>query len=125
MSLATAYARVIQDRDTDHEAGHFVQKLLSLMRARGHLSLLSEIVRILERERVDSGAVVTVAHDASLKDFSREIKAALLELGEDKKHQTLVDPRAVGGYSVRANSKIIDNTYRTALVELYQSTIRQ
>ncbi|MES2014460.1 MAG: F0F1 ATP synthase subunit delta [Patescibacteria group bacterium] len=125
MSLATAYASVIKDAEKEPQGGHFVQKLLSLMHARGHMSLLPEIVRILEKEPVEMGAVVTVAHDADVKKFASEIKSALALLGADKEtHQTIVDARAVGGYTVRAGSKILDQSFRTALVDLYQNTIR-
>ncbi|MES2135132.1 MAG: F0F1 ATP synthase subunit delta [Patescibacteria group bacterium] len=124
MSLANAYASVIKETPTELHTAEFVGKLLSFMRVRGHLSLLSEVVRILEKEPTRSGVVVTVADDAGLKEFASEIKSALGTLGADtKSYRTTIDARAVGGYSVRAGSKIIDNTFRTALVSLYQRTV--
>lgn len=125
MSLAHAYAATIRDSGKPPKA--FADQLIAFMRARGHLSLLPEIVRILEREPAVEGVpVVTVATKASLETLSREIKDALAAL--DKKGEEVrevIDPRAVGGYSVRAGSKIIDASYRAALVSLYQNTIRQ
>lgn len=124
MSLANAYASVINETPQELQNADFALKLLAFMRARGHMSLLSEIVQILENKPKEADAVVTVAHGADLKEFASEIKSALSTLGADAKtHRTIVDARAVGGYSVRAGSQIIDNTFRTALVDIYQKTV--
>lgn len=124
MSLANAYASVINETPKELQNTEFTDKLIAFMRARGHMSLLSEIVRILENKPKEADAVVTVASDADLKEFASEIKSALATLGADSKlHRTVVDVRAVGGYSVRAGSQIIDNTFRTALVDIYQKTV--
>ena len=126
MSLAPAYASVIQSAQKNREGKAFTDKLLSMMRARGHLSLLPEIVRILEREPVKASATVTVASEAELKAAASQIKTALASLGqEDLKHATVIDPRVVGGYAVQTRSSIIDNTYRTALVSIYQKATRE
>lgn len=125
MSLAGAYASIIRDVEKRSEGKGFTEKLLSLMRTRGHLSLLPSIVKILENEPIEATVTLTVAHEADLKNFASEIKQALTELhGEGESQKIIVDPRAVGGYAIRSGSKIIDNTYRTALVSLYQKTIQ-
>lgn len=127
MSLAHAYAATIRASGEKASSKTFVDKLVSFMRARGHLSLLPEIVRILEREPAAvSVPVVTVADKDSFTKFRSEIKDALAALGtESATVREVVDPRAVGGYSVRAGSRIVDTTFRSALVNLYQNTIRQ
>jgi len=127
MSLAHAYAATIQSSAKKASGKAFADKLIAFMRARGHLSLLPEIVRILEREPALADVpVVTVATKESLRTLAREIKEALAALGkEDEAPREVIDPRAVGGYSVRAGSKIVDASFRSALVNIYQNTIRQ
>ncbi len=124
MSLATSYAAVVRDVP-ETEASAFIPRLLAFMKSRGHLSLLSEIVRILEREPSERNqAVVTVAKEGDLKKFGGEIKAALLKIGmEGSVPKVIVDPRVLGGYSVRTESKLVDKSFRNALVSIYQNTI--
>lgn len=122
MSLARAYAAVIADAEEKKGTADFVKKLVALMKARGHLSLLPQIVRILDREQRDANVpVVTVAKEADAKKFAKPIHDALSKLGaETKQHELFLDPQAVGGYTVRAGSRLIDKTFRSALISLYQ-----
>lgn len=124
MSLAHAYAEVIMTAEEEGQGAVFAEKVLTFMKHRGHLSLVPEIARIIERTPVRGGTVLTVADTASEKKFSNEIREALRTLkAEDLKQTVVVDPRAVGGFSLRAGSTIVDKTFRTALVSLYQQTI--
>lgn len=119
MNLANAYADVIRSVP-EKDAKAYVPKLMAFMKSRGHLSILPEVVRILERsgERSDR-AVVTVAKQPDEAKFSRQIREALAALGAGE-HRVHVDPRSVGGWSVRAGSKLVDRSFRTSLVSLYK-----
>jgi F0F1-type ATP synthase delta subunit len=99
----------------------FVKKFIAYLTQRGHLSLLPHILKRLERaEGVKPGQVV-LAKEGDAEVFAQSIAAALTTLGVDKgAYAVRVDDRAVGGYSVRAKGKLIDRTYRSALVQLYQ-----
>lgn len=126
MSLAHAYAQVIREQEGGSSTSGFADKLVSLMRYRGHLSLLPLIVRILEREPVNSAMpVITTASEKAQKEFASAIEKDLTTLGGTLRGSThVVDPRSVGGYSVRVGSRTIDRSFRTALVSLYQNTTR-
>ncbi len=124
MSLANAYAQVIREIP-EGKASAFVPRLFAFMKSRGHLSLLPQVLRILERQPADASVpMVVVAKESDVKKFSSAIRETLAKLApEEKTHRTIVDPRAVGGYSVRAGSRTIDRSFRSALVSLYRRSI--
>ncbi|MEK7063482.1 MAG: hypothetical protein AAB955_02205 [Patescibacteria group bacterium] len=88
MSLAKNYAAVFKTLDS--------KKVLVYMKQKGHLRLLPQIVRILEREKVRPASITVTAKD---------------------------DPRIVGGSYTLDGYTLTDRTYRTALVNLYQKLI--
>jgi len=100
MTLASNYASVMKDLD--------VKKVVSYMKQRGHLSVLPQVLNILEREK-DDQEVVTVAKEKDAKPF--------------KGARVVVDPNVVGGYMHRNGSKIVDATYRKALVTIYKQSL--
>lgn len=99
MTLAHNYATVLKD-------GSKVAQVLAHMKAKGHLSLLPQVVRILSRE-IHTGEVVTVAHEKDATHF--------------KHAKVVIDPRVVGGHIHRNGSTVTDASYRTALVTLYKA----
>ena len=101
MNLARTYAALIHEVDPN--------KVFAYMKRRGHVSLLPQVLRIVEREPVPSD-VVTVAHERDIAKHKKSHPNA----------RFVVDPRVVGGYSARTGSEYIDRTYRRALVTLYQ-----
>lgn len=116
MSLAHAYAKVIQDSETAIP----VDRVLAYMKARGHLSLLTRIVKILERTPDTDRAVLIVANKRDAEKHMREV----VNVGGDPKNtKVVVDPQIVGNYIVRKKEKLIDASYRKQLVELYQHTV--
>jgi F0F1-type ATP synthase delta subunit len=120
-TLARTYANVLKELG---EGG--VKKTLSYMKVRGHLSLLPEIVRILEREPAKPDAIVTVAKESDVKKLSSRIATALASLGKSGTKPSLrIDPRSVGGFSARAGSRSIDQSYRSALISIYRNAVEQ
>lgn len=85
MIRAKHYAAVLRTLDTE--------QVLAYMRHRGHLSLLPQVLSILEREQP--------------RPASKTVTAA-------------EDPRIVGGSYTLDGYMLEDRTYRTALVQLYK-----
>jgi len=113
MSLANAYARVLRDVP-ERDVSAYLKKLMAFMKSRGHLSLLPQVVRILEREPSGGNEpVAVVAKESDAKKFAKEIAGA----------RVVVDPRAVGGYTLRTGSTLIDKSFRSALIAIYQKTV--
>ena len=124
MSLANSYAQTIINVTAHGSKADFVTKLVAFMKSRGHLSLLPQVIRIVERAPNPSQATVTVrsAHDE--KKYKDAITKALKDLGIEGHHTTVEDPNLVGGFMVQGKGKVIDNSFRSALVKIYQNTIR-
>lgn len=101
MNLIQNYASVLT-------GGADPKRTLALMKQKGHLSLLPQVVKVLEREKSE-GEVMVVANEKDAKGF---------------KGNVVVDSRIVGGYLKRSGSKIIDATYRKALVEIYKNAVK-
>ncbi len=120
MSLSQAYAQVI--REKGDESG-FLKKVAEFMKSKGHLVLFPEILRILMRDPQRKGAAVYVARAADERKFAGEIKAAIRDVGETDA-DIVIDQRIVGGFLVRGKSKVIDQSYRSALVSMYQKTLK-
>ena len=89
MSLASNYAAVLKDLDS--------KKVVSYMKSKGHLSLLPQVVRILEREKPRPESVTITAQD---------------------------DPRIVGGTITLKGFTLIDASYRKALVQIYKNAVK-
>ena len=123
MGLANAYAAVIREAEEGKDTSDFSKKLIAFMKNRGHLSLLPQVLRILAREKADLHTpVITVAKESDAKKFAKPIREILSQLGVQEVESTvIVDSRAVGGYAVRANSRLVDKTFRSALISLYQN----
>ena len=117
MNLAHTYAQTLESLGTKDAA----EKVIERMRAKGHLSLLPQVVRILERSDSVEHTVLTVAK----KEDAQKHAGAITTLGGDPKNaKVVVDPRIVGNYMARHGQKFIDASYRRQLVSLYQKTIR-
>ncbi len=101
MSLAKNYATVLSEVT--------VESLIEYMKKKGHLSLLPQVVRILERTQ-DDRTLVTVANKKSATALRARFPDAKI----------ILDPRIVGGHLVRQGARITDATYRRALVEIYK-----
>ncbi len=124
MSLANAYAKTLLDAGKTSDSKDFVEKTLAFMKAKGHLSLLPQIVKIIEQTPENANvATVVVAKESDGQKFKSRIDASLKTLGAIKR-QTLVDARIVGGYSIRFGSHSIDNSFRNTLVSLYKESTR-
>jgi len=119
MNLARTYAAVFAELGPKH-----ADRALAYMKSRGHLSLLSGVVRVLEREPPRAGAVLTVAKESDAKRLSAPIAAALKSAGvAESEMRTAVDPRAVGGFAVRTRSRLVDKSFRSALVDIYKKAV--
>ncbi len=124
--LANTYAQLISTASKEADVNTFLKKLFIFMKSRGHLSLLSQVVRILERaEGSDTKAVVSVRSAEDAKKYSDSIAETLKTLQGEHSYKIVEDPRVVGGFSVRSGSQMIDKTFRKALISIYQKTIHQ
>jgi F0F1-type ATP synthase delta subunit len=97
--------------------------LRALMEKRGHLRLLSQVLKAAMRElEVKLKRVVPQVTLAKAGGVSEEtIKAALIELGAaSEAYDTIIDPSLVGGFSARVRGHLLDKSYKRVLLNLYE-----
>jgi len=98
------------------------------MQKKGHMrlyaSILRGVLRILETKKDVAIATVVVANSADVQKYADTIKATLtsIEAGED--FSTEIDETIIGGVIVKANNTIVDQSYKTALTNLYRLTTK-
>jgi len=96
------------------------------MKARGHISLLREVVRVLEREPREPKARITLARESDASKLKGPLADHLSRLGIGAGESVVsIDPDMVGGYRIKAGNTLVDRSFRSALVSIYQHTTRQ
>jgi F0F1-type ATP synthase delta subunit len=124
MSLVHAYAKVLEDAEAHGLGKPFAEKMLSYMKAKGHLSLLPSVIKVASRLGAKKAAVAVYAKKEDAAKYKNETASAFKNLEYAGTHETVIDPNIVGGFTVRANGKIVDKSFRSALVSLYRSIVR-
>lgn len=118
MSIAKQYAAVLKESTEEGVA----DRVIARMKKKGHLSLLPEVVRILEREDVDDQTLVFIAKEA---DKNRVGEAVQAVGGDESRTKVKVDPKIVGGYVARNKGTLRDSSIRKSLVTIYQRAVGQ
>lgn len=120
--LIRRYTTVLQRAIQSGSGEEFAKKFVAYLAQRKHLGLLPAILARVTKQGVQGhGAIVTVARAEDAKKFASAIASELSSLNSDAGTYTVkVDDRAVGGYAVRGKGRLVDRTYRSALVSLYQ-----
>lgn len=123
-NIAQAYAKILKEAENDRGGAKFADKLAAYMKSRGHLSLLPRVLKLASRMPNKDAAVITVKNTADLQKLKPRIKASLKKMGTEEKPDIVIDPNLVGGYVARFKGKAVDMSFRSALVEIYQKSIR-
>ncbi|PJC55855.1 hypothetical protein CO026_03445 [Candidatus Kaiserbacteria bacterium CG_4_9_14_0_2_um_filter_41_32] len=100
--------------------------LKRLLEKRGHSSLYGAVLRgLVSNFRLTNTSAVPQVIVANAKDIdSALVKKALLELqSNDTNFTTIIDESIIGGAIVSYKHRMIDQSYKTKLKNLYQSVI--
>jgi F0F1-type ATP synthase delta subunit len=124
---AEALYLATKDKD-DAEVDRILARLVELLMARGHRSLLSEVLRELIRltkKRASSASVVVqVCAAPDVEKYAAGIAADIAVLGAAGLARDIqYDPTQIGGYEVRALGKRIDRTHKRTLVDMYHTFV--
>lgn len=82
-------------------------------------------VRIAERESRKRDLVLTVAREADISAAKKEVNGYIESLGissEDLKTQ--VDDTLIGGWRLEGNERLVDASYKSRLLDLYNRVTR-
>lgn len=123
-ALIHQYAELVRQLLQKKAGSAYAEQLIAYMKKHGHLSVLPAVLaRVDALGAKKQGPEVVVARPSDAVTLAPRIAGALSTLGAEDEYVVRVDDRAVGGYMVRANGKVIDQSHRRALVELYQRVI--
>lgn len=98
-----------------------VENLIKNLRSRGREKLLPSIVRELKKIRMQERKKEPCVEIAREEDREK-VRAGVDELGVST-YSVTVNPTLVRGWRVRAQGRLIDNTTKKALIELYRVII--
>ncbi len=99
----------------------------ALLAKKGHVrlwpSVLKGVIVALEKKETEDTPRIIVAKE-SAKD-SEAIKAALLKLSIQNQPDTVeVDSSLIGGFVVQYKDKMVDASYKRALIDLYRKVTK-
>lgn len=125
--IETYYAQAListVDRGMSEEEA--VEKIIALLRQKGHLKLLPRIKRrvdriIAKRERFETPKIRVATRQDHTK-LKATIEAHIQAL-TDKEPRVLEDDTVIGGYVIETHNTMIDASYRSALMKLYRNIV--
>ncbi len=116
---------VLQVLKEGNEPKIALKGLKDTLSKRGHSKLesvvLRGVLRKLESQKSSKDTVVTVANDELLIKQKSAINDAIETLSASDDYDVIVDKTIIGGSIVQTKSHIVDNSYKTKLVDLYRS----
>jgi F0F1-type ATP synthase delta subunit len=124
--LIRRYATLVMDALKQRASDAYAEALVQYLKKRGHTSLIPAVLnRVARLQKAERTTTVTLARATDADRFASTIAAHLTTMPHaDSSYAVTVDERIVGGYRVEAGGKLVDRTYRTALVRLYHSSIQ-
>lgn len=97
----------------------------ALLSKKGHLRLWPQILkatkRVLEAKLKSHIPQVTVAKKGTITEAKIKSTLALLGAVETESFTEVVDSTLVGGFTARFKGKLVDQSYKRALLNLYQN----
>ena len=115
------YAKAIFElTSSGSDASGVIDGMMKSLRRRGTLGLLPKILSIykkLVKQSASKASVLTVAKDGDADSFKRDKK-----VGDDVR--VVVDEDIIGGYRLESDGKLIDNSFKTQLLQVYRKAIK-
>lgn len=125
---ATDYAHALYTllRRGDDPAEVF-RKLDTVLARRGHAKLKRAIVRELHRivtaRASDDTVTAHIARAADEKQYTDTITAEIDRLGATGSPRIVVDDSLIGGYQIATHDRLIDNSHKSKLLQLYRNIV--
>ncbi len=104
-----------------------LRQLQRTLQRKGHLKLypaiLRGVLRALETKKDSLLPIVTLANESDKEKYAEQIRRALTALGANGDFSINTDPSITGGLIASYDNKVLDQSYKKALVGLYRSII--
>lgn len=125
--MKQAYITAIVDSLlTTKDVETVLKNVTALLEKKGHVRLwpavLRGVLRDLEKRSNEIVPHVVVAKEAGANDET--IKQALMTLGATSTPNTVVDSTLIGGFLVQYKDRMIDASYKRALIDLYRKVTK-
>ncbi|MDR3571798.1 MAG: F0F1 ATP synthase subunit delta [Candidatus Pacebacteria bacterium] len=124
------YAQALwQSVERGMEPHKAVQSLHESLKAHGRELLMPRIAsafgRLAQREHRNNMITLTIASEKDSHGAKRDIEPLLKELGAEAKDvETRVDPELIGGWRFEGKGKLVDASYKQALLDMYNRAVR-
>jgi len=93
-------------------------------RAKLYPRILKSMLRDIARFEKDTEATVRLKTTGNREKYQKAIEESLKKIGANSGERVIEDETIIGGYSVSIGGKMIDNTHKTKLVNLYRAIIK-
>jgi len=130
MNKAELYAKTLHDYFANHdekESDAFLEKFNQFLYSKNETSLLKDVIKHVSKldEIATSGSKTTlvVRDEVDAKKYEEIARSAHSETFDFGSLETIIDENIVGGYQVLSETKMIDNSYKKKLVEMYNTLI--
>ena len=128
MKKAQIYAEVLHGYFKDHseqEQTDFFEKFRAFLESKKELPLLAAILKevevIIARE-VKVGVVLITRDEADAEKYGKELNqhADNFDISNITNE---IDETIVGGYVLKSSTNMVDNSYKTQLINMYQQLV--
>ena len=123
IEYAHALAKSTEGTSKD-QAKIYVARLVEILKREGKLKALPQILREFKRiieQRNAKTPTLTVAQKKDAANATKELKAILKEAVVS---DSVVDDSIIGGWRYVGRDTLVDNSYKTALIDLYRNITR-
>lgn len=127
---AQALWQMVEGGITPHKA---VASLKEVLERHGRLALLTRIgrafARLAEKEGNKNTMVLTIAREKDERHARGRVKETLAEIGADDQPalaglKTQVDDSIIGGWRLEGRGMLVDNSYKSTLLQIYHKVTK-
>lgn len=130
MNKAELYAKTLHDYFSNHseqESDAFLQKFYQFLEAKNEKSILKDVMKHVQKidERAKAGTPTTlvVRDQEDAEKYRKIVESEHADLFDFSAIETIIDENIVGGYQIMSETKMIDNSYKRKLIEMYNTLV--
>jgi len=124
MNTAIDYAQtLLHMHKTDPESFSF-ENFVGLLKQKNHYKMLPAIleqVQKIQTQSDSSKSTLVVKDEASVSDLQAQLDGYKDEFGTE--YEVKVDPNIVGGFVLKNKTSMVDQSYRSRLLEMYKRLV--
>jgi len=123
MNTATDYAQTLLHITQETNSFPF-DNFVGLLKQKGQYKMLPEILnkfqQLLNQQSSDKTTLIIKDHSV-IDSIQSQLNAHAVEFGTD--YQIIVDPNIVGGFVLKNKTHMVDQSYRSKLLQMYKKLV--